>query len=79
MKLKSHILFWSFAVFVGAMIYYFPQGTWLALMVVGVVVYVGRIILARRKKPQTEPKKKERVCCPRCSGEEPWPGDKRSR
>ncbi len=74
MKLKGHILFWSFAVFVGVMIYYFPQGTWMALMVVGVIVYVGRIILSRRKKPEP-PKKKERVCCPRCSGEEPWPGE----
>ncbi len=78
MKLKSHILFWSFAVFVGALIYYFPQGTFWAVMVVGVIVYVGRIILARREKSKPEePKKKERVCCPRCSGEEPWPGDSR--
>lgn len=79
MKLKSHVCFWSFVVFVTYLIVftYFSAFTTTILGFMGVVafIYVLSIIIGRRKKSRPEPKKEEWVCCRRCSGEEPWPGD----
>ena len=78
MKLKGHTWFWSLGVFIGLLMYYFPTNFYFFwLMGLLVFIYVARLIYDRRQRsrPKPKPEKKEHVCCPRCSGDEPWPGE----
>ncbi len=82
MKLKSHIYFWSFIIFVVYLIVFSPfaLNDFVRMVLYGIpsvagFVYLLGIFRDRRKEPQPE-KEVERECCPRCSGTEPWPGDK---
>lgn len=75
MKRKGHIRFWLLAAVIGFLMYYFPMNFYFpGLMGLLVFIYVARFIYDRRQKSKPEPPKKEHVCCPRCSGDEPWPG-----
>ncbi len=75
-KLKGHIWRLSLGAFIVILMYLFPTNFYFpGLLGLLVFIYVARLVLDRRQNSKPKPKKEERVCCKRCSGEEPWPGD----
>ncbi len=78
MKLKGHVWRLSLGAFIVILMYYFPTNFYFpALLGLLIFIYAARLVYDRRQKSKPKPKKEEeeRVCCKRCSGEEPWPGE----